>query len=185
MKRNLPNIITLFRIALVPVLVIVLLSDWQGRGWLAFGLFILAALSDMADGTLARRRNLVTTFGKLIDPIADKILVMAVLVCLVDLKVVPAWMVILIISREFLLSGFRILASDRGITIPSSTLGKLKMWVEAVTIGLLLLGEPVLQGGYFLARIGLWVTMAVVWISALEYFYRYGRDVLKAGPRAA
>ncbi len=172
----------MFRIVLVPPLVAVLLSE--GKGWTAFGIFMLAALSDMADGVLARRLNLVSQFGRLIDPIADKILVMSVLVCLVKLSSISAWIVILILAREMAMSGFRILASDRGVTISSSWLGKLKMWVVVITLGLLLLGEPVLQEMYVLAETGVWITLAIVWISALAYFFKYGRDILKESPRA-
>jgi CDP-diacylglycerol--glycerol-3-phosphate 3-phosphatidyltransferase len=174
----------MFRIALVPILVIILLSEGRGVGWAAWGIFTLAALSDMADGMLARHLNLESQFGKLIDPVADKILVMAVLVCLVDLGAIPAWVAILIVARELVMSGFRILGSDRGITIVSSVLGKLKMWVEATTLGMLLLGESVLQGLYVLARIGVWVTLAIVWVSAFAYFFRYGPPILKDGPHA-
>ena len=176
---NLPNLITLFRIAIVPLLVVVLLSSWEGKEPVAFVIFVIAVLSDMADGVLARRKNLVTTLGALLDPIADKVLISAVLICLVDLKLIPSWMVIVIISREFIMSCFRIVASSRGVNISSSVLGKLKMWSEGITIGLLLLGEPMLGRWYIFARIGLWVMLAVVLISGVEYFVRYGSQVLK------
>jgi CDP-diacylglycerol--glycerol-3-phosphate 3-phosphatidyltransferase len=176
---NLPNTITLFRLALVPVLVVVLLSDWSHRDLIAFGIFFVCALSDMADGVLARRKKMVTVLGALLDPIADKVLISAVLICLVDLGPVPAWMAIVIIAREFILSGFRIVASSRNIHISSSILGKLKMWSQGIAIGLLLLGKPALGDWYILARISLWVMLAIVLISAGDYIIRYGSRVVR------
>lgn len=176
---NLPNAITLFRIALVPVLVVILLGFRDADPLIAFGIFVLAAVTDMADGVLARSRGEVTTLGKLLDPIADKMLVSAVLICFVDLRIVSAWIVIVIISREFTLSCFRIIAASRGVNIASSPLGKMKMWSEVITISLLLLGEPILGSWYVLARIGIWVMMAAVLISGADYIIRHGRLLLQ------
>jgi CDP-diacylglycerol---glycerol-3-phosphate 3-phosphatidyltransferase len=170
--------LTCLRILAIPVLVIVLLSRFRGQEVTAFVIFLLAILTDMLDGFWARRRNKITTVGQLLDPTADKLLIVSVLVCLVATGAVPAWMAVIIIGREIAVTGFRAIASSRGVNIPASPLGKIKMISESVTICLLLLGESVLGSYYFLARIGLWVTVAAALVSAAEYGFRFGREVL-------
>ncbi len=175
---NAPLFLTYLRILSIPVLVIVLLSHFRGQEITAFVIFLLATLTDMLDGFWARQRNKITTLGQLLDPTADKLLVVSALICLVETGVVPAWMAVVIVGREIAITGFRSIASSRGITMPASVLGKIKMIAESVTICLLLLGEKTLGPLYPLARIGLWVTVVAALVSAAEYAVRYGRPVL-------
>lgn len=141
---NLPNYITLARILFVPLLVAALLTpvgeDWFGiSGYvLAIIIFVIAALSDILDGQLARRRNQVSTLGKFLDPIADKLLVTAALVVLVEKHLAPSWAVVIIIGREFIVTGLRSIAASEGIIIQAQTLGKIKMWAQSVAIVALL-----------------------------------------------
>ncbi len=141
---NLPNYITLSRILFVPLLVAALLTpvgeDWFGiSGYaLAIVIFIVAAFSDILDGQLARRRNQVSTLGKFLDPIADKLLVTAALVVLVEKHLAPSWAVVIIIGREFIVTGLRSIAASEGIIIQAQTLGKIKMWAQSVAIVALL-----------------------------------------------
>jgi CDP-diacylglycerol--glycerol-3-phosphate 3-phosphatidyltransferase len=179
---NVPLYITLFRILLIPVLIILLLSRFDGHEFMALGVFVAAALSDIADGVLARRTKKTSTMGALLDPIADKLLISSALICLVGLGAVVSWMVIIIVGREIAVTGFRAIASSRGIHIASSPLGKIKMWCEAIVIGLLILGEENLGDLYLLASIGLWVVLGVVILSAAQYFVRYGNLVLSTPP---
>lgn len=178
---NMPIYLTLFRILCIPILVILLLSRFHGQELYALAVFVVAALTDIADGVLARRTQQTTALGELLDPIADKLLISSALICLVGLGRVTPWIVVVIISREMAVSGFRAIASSRGINIPSSVFGKIKMWCEAITVGLLILGKDILGKFNILAEIGLWIVLAVVIISAVEYFMRFGRLVL-SGP---
>ncbi|MDE7428093.1 MAG: CDP-diacylglycerol--glycerol-3-phosphate 3-phosphatidyltransferase, partial [Lachnospiraceae bacterium] len=112
---NLPNKLTVFRVILIPFFVVLLLFDITAYDdWIALAIFIIASLTDFLDGHIARKYNLVTNFGKFMDPLADKLLVCSALICLVELSRIPAWIVILIIAREFIISGFRLIASDNG-----------------------------------------------------------------------
>jgi len=175
---NIPLYITLFRILCIPALVILLLSRFNGHELIATAVFAVAALSDIADGVLARRTHKTSTVGELLDPIADKLLISSALICLVGLGSIASWMVIIIVGREITVTGFRAIASSRGIHISSSVFGKIKMWCEAITVGLLILGKENLGNFYLLAKIGLWIVLAVVLFSAAEYFVRFGRLVL-------
>jgi len=175
---NIPNTLTLFRIICTPVLVVILLSQFEGREITAFIIYIMANLSDIADGVWARRKKQTTVLGSFLDPIADKILSSSVLICFVGLGVVPSWIVIIIICREIAVTGFRAIASSRGIIIPSFFLGKIKMTIMSVTINFLLLGKAILGKIYILSQVGLWLSMIVSVISALELLIRFGRSVL-------
>ncbi|MFP4082211.1 MAG: CDP-diacylglycerol--glycerol-3-phosphate 3-phosphatidyltransferase [Candidatus Aminicenantes bacterium] len=175
---NGPNLLTALRILSIPALVAVLLSSFRGKEWVAFVIFLLAALTDMLDGFWARRRRQTTVYGKLLDPVADKLLVASAFICLVELGAVSAWMVVIIIGREIAVSGFRAIASSQGVNIPASALGKIKMISEAVTICLLILGEKHLKSLYFLSQVGLWIVIAAALLSAGEYYVRYGRQIL-------
>ncbi len=170
--------LTLARIGAIPLLVVILLSHIRGREVLSFAIFFLATLTDMLDGFFARQKKQVTNLGLLLDPTADKLLVASVLICLVQTRVVPAWMAIIIIGRELAVSGFRAIASARGINIPASFLGKAKMILEAFTIYVLLLGEKILGSFYAIGRVGLWLVILVALGSAAEYCWRFGRSVL-------
>ena len=124
---NLPNLLTSLRIVAIPVLVIVLFTQFEGKELVAFIIFLVAALTDMFDGFLARRREEITILGQILDPIADKLLVASAFICLVELGAVQAWMVVIILGREIAITGFRAIASSKRIYIPSSRLGKIKM----------------------------------------------------------
>lgn len=175
---NGPLALTYLRIIAVPVLVVILLSDFRGKHIAAFAVFLLATLTDMLDGFWARRKKQITVLGQLLDPTADKLLIVSALICLVGSGAVPAWMAVVIIGREIAVTGFRAMASAKGIHIPASLFGKIKMILETATISILLLGEGVLDGLYVLSRMGLWLTVAAALISAGQYYVRYGRAVL-------
>lgn len=118
---NLPNKLTMFRVILIPFFVAFMLVDITSADkWIALAIFIIASLTDLLDGKIARKYNLVTNFGKFMDPLADKLLVCSALICLVEMAKLPAWMVIVIIAREFIISGFRLIASDNGVVIAAS-----------------------------------------------------------------
>ncbi len=176
---NLPNVLTLSRIFLVPLLVAVLLRKDAielDTGWvvvtrevIALLIFLAAALTDLLDGYLARRRRQVTTTGKLLDPIADKLLVSAALISLVELDRVAAWMVVLIVSREFAVSALRNVALSQGLTIAASEFGKVKMVAQVTAVSLLLLAphSPVIeQAGY----VALWLAILITIMSMVDYF---------------
>ncbi|MBE7516151.1 MAG: CDP-diacylglycerol--glycerol-3-phosphate 3-phosphatidyltransferase [Chloracidobacterium sp.] len=149
---NLPNYITLGRIVIVPLLVVVLLtpemSHWFGISSyaLAIVLFLIAALTDMVDGQLARRRNQVSTLGKFLDPIADKLLIASALIVLVEKHLAPSWAVVVILGREFIITGLRSIAASEGVVIQAQSLGKIKMWAQCVAVVALLVaaanGDP-------------------------------------------
>jgi CDP-diacylglycerol---glycerol-3-phosphate 3-phosphatidyltransferase len=177
---NLPNSLTLVRMFLVPLLVVVLLTEFEGRKiagiskeLVGAGIFGLASITDWLDGYLARRRRQVTWLGQMLDPIADKLLTSAAFISLVQLDLAPAWMVALIIGREFAVTALRSLAYAKGITIPASPLGKIKMASQVTAILLLLLGWGPLP---FLRAVGhaaLWVVMVAAVVSAVDYYRRF------------
>ena len=186
---NLPNAITLGRMFLVPLLVVVLLTKFEGRQ--IFGMpkelvgaaiFGLAALTDWLDGYLARRRQQITTLGQLMDPLADKLLVTAALVSLVQMDLAPAWMVAVILGRELAVTVLRSIAHARGTVIAASPLGKFKMVSQVVAILLLILGREQLQQFFVLGRIALWIAVVAAVASALDYYRRFNY-VLPGGGR--
>ncbi len=177
---NGPNILTFVRILAIPVLVAVMLTDFAGRDIIAFAVFVPAALTDWADGWWARRKNQMTVFGQLLDPTADKLLVSAALICLQAQGRVPAWMVVVIIGRELAVSGFRTLASSRGVHIPALLLGKMKMILETWTIGGLILGTGILGPVFIVPQVGLWLVLVAALASAVEYYIRYWPLVVSA-----
>lgn len=181
-QLNLPNAITLFRIFLVPVLVVVILTRFEGKEWVGVGVFLVAAASDFLDGWIARRRRQVTPLGKLLDPMADKLLVSGAFISLVEVGVAPAWMVVVIIAREFAVTGLRAVAAERGLTIAASTWGKLKMGVQVACIVALLLSKPGVEQAHAVARLAepvgrwlLWATVLVTVASGIEYFVSFRR----------
>ncbi len=180
---NLPNALTLLRIFLVPVLVVVLLTRAEGGLYLGAGIFGLAVLTDYLDGYFARRRNQVTRLGILLDPIADKLLTAAAFLSLVEMGLVPAWMVMIIVGREIAVTGLRNVAAGRGVLIPASRLGKGKMVSQVVAIFLLLLSRPfpILRGP---ALVVLWVVTGLTVISGVDYFWRFFWDPGRAAPAA-
>lgn len=176
---NLPNALTLLRIFLVPVLVVALLTRTSEAGvFLGAGIFGLAVLTDYLDGYFARRRNQVTKIGILLDPIADKLLTAAAFVSLVEMGSVRAWMVTIILGREFAVTGLRNIAAGRGVLIPASGLGKGKMVSQVVAIFLLLFARqyPILRGP---AIVALWLVVVLALVSGVDYFQRFWREVLR------
>jgi len=177
---NLPNALTLVRMFLVPILVVVLLTEFEGRkiagmprelvGALIFG---LASITDWLDGYLARRRRQVTWLGQVLDPIADKLLTSAAFISLVQLDLAPAWMVALIIGREFAITALRSLAYTKGITIPASRLGKIKMASQVTAILLIILGGGPLPWLALAGQVALWVVMGAAVVSAVDYYRRF------------
>lgn len=177
---NLPNSLTLARIVLIPLLVVVLLTKFEGRlilgvrkELLGAAIFAIASLTDWLDGYLARRRQQVTALGKLMDPVADKLLITAALVSLVQMDLAPAWMVAVILGREFAVTGLRSVAYARGVTIEASPLGKFKMASQVVAILLLILGREHLQGFFVLGQVALWVVVVAALVSAVDYYRRF------------
>ncbi len=176
---NLPNALTLLRIFMVPFLVVVLLTKFSGREYVALAIFLIAAITDFFDGWLARRRNQMTRMGALLDPIADKLLMSAAFISLVEIDPnhVPAWMVVIIIGREFAVSGLRSIAAQQGVTIAASSLGKGKMISQVIAIALLILGY---QLGQFRAigTVALWAVVLFALASGVDYFIKFARAVL-------
>ena len=169
MKMNLPNKLTILRTVMIPFFILFLYTDWF-HGYdkiIAAVIFIAASLTDMLDGKIARKYNLVTNFGKFMDPLADKLLVCSALIALVDLNKIAAWIVIIIIAREFIISGFRLVASDNGVVIAASYWGKFKTASQMVMIILLILNF----GGIFeiLTNIFIWLSLALTVISLITY----------------
>lgn len=180
---NLPIALTLLRIFLVPVLVAVLLTRSETSVFVGCAVFGLAVLTDYLDGHIARRRNQVTRLGILLDPIADKLLTSAAFLSLVQLGAVPAWMVVVVLGREFAVTGLRNIAAGRGILIAASPLGKGKMVTQVVAIFLLLLGRPfpVLRP---LGLVALWLVVIVAIVSGIDYFQRFFRESARKGGTA-
>ena len=169
---NLPNKLTTLRVIMIPFFVFFLL--WQnGENYtfrmIALALFIIASLTDLLDGKIARKYNLVTNFGKFMDPLADKLLVCSALICLIELNALPAWMVIIIISREFIISGFRLIASDNGVVIAASYWGKFKTTFQMVSVVLLILDIPALA---FVTTICVWIALVLTIVSLVDYIYK-------------
>lgn len=167
---NLPNKLTLLRIIAIPVFIVVLMI---GHRYIATIIFIAAALTDMLDGHIARKYDLVTNFGKLMDPLADKLLVMSALVCLVELGQAAGWMVIVILAREFAVTGLRQVAAAEGIVIAAGITGKIKTITQMIAIPLLLLDNwPCRYIGLPLDQIFLWIAVAMTIISGVEYIVK-------------
>lgn len=180
---NAPNLLSLFRILLVPVLVAVLLTKpkFAGQEWWGLGLFLLAALTDFLDGYLARKRKQITRLGMLLDPAADKILTSAAFISLVELNphACPAWMVAVILAREFAVTSLRSFASAENMVIPAAASGKVKTTVQIIAIALLIIYS---QLGEFrhLAPISLWIAMMLTAYSGIDYAVRFGRILLRS-----
>ena len=168
---NLPNKLTTLRMILIIPFVICMLVGRSGNlRFLALAIFVIASMTDWLDGYLARKNHLVTNFGKFMDPLADKLLVSAAMICLVELGRLPAWIVIIIISREFAISGFRLIASDNGIVIAASWWGKFKTTAQMIMI-ILLIAD---LGGVFavLEQIFIWLALALTIISLVDYIWK-------------
>ena len=169
---NLPNKLTILRVIMIPFFVAALLYDGganQNMRYVAAALFIIASLTDMLDGKIARKYNLVTNFGKFMDPLADKLLGCSALICMIELRELPAWMVIIIISREFIISGFRLVASDNGVVIAASYWGKFKTTFQMIGVVLLIFNIPALST---LTTIIVWIALALTVISLVDYIVK-------------
>src|SRR5688572_14106394 len=179
---NLPNSLTVARIFLVPLLVSVMLTKFEERLVLglpvevvAAGIFAVASLTDWLDGYLARRRGQITVMGQILDPLADKLLISATLISIVQLGLAPAWMVTVIIGREFAVTGLRSIAYARGLAMPASNLGKLKMVSQVVAILLLILGWERMPMLLLAGQAALWVVLVTALVSAFDYYRRFNR----------
>ena len=177
---NLPNALTITRIFLVPLLVVVLLTKVEGRMMLGVrkelagaAIFGLASLTDWLDGYLARRRKQVTPLGQVMDPLADKLLTSAAFLALVQMGLAPAWMVAIIIGRELAVTALRNRAYSRGVPMPASPLGKIKMVAQVVAILALILGDVYLPDLLVVGQAALWVVVAAALFSAADYFRRF------------
>ncbi len=173
MNRNVPNYLTMFRVVLVPFVVFFLLTALPipHKTHIALALFIVASLTDLLDGKIARKYHLITTFGKFADPLADKLLVDSVLIALSVQGRVPAWIVITIIAREFIISGLRLVAAEKGIVLAASWWGKCKTAVQMVTV-VLLLAELPGQAVHVAEQVLIWASLALTVISMADYLYR-------------
>ncbi len=176
---NLPNKLTIFRIILIPFFVFFLLAPYfEGYGnYIAVAIFIVASLTDLLDGKIARKYNLVTNFGKFMDPLADKLLVCSAMICLIELDSIPSWVVIIIISREFIISGFRLVASDNGVVIAASYWGKFKTTFQMLMVIVLILNIKTPFFNY-LGIILIVIATTLTIISLIDYIVK-NKDVLK------
>ncbi|MCI8844921.1 MAG: CDP-diacylglycerol--glycerol-3-phosphate 3-phosphatidyltransferase [Kineothrix sp.] len=174
---NLPNKLTILRIVMIPFFVLFMLFPVTGPSdkWIALALFIAASLTDLLDGHIARKYNLITNFGKFMDPLADKLLVCSALICLVELGRIPSWIVIVIIAREFIISGFRLIASDNGVVIAASYWGKFKTTFQMVMICLMIANMDALS---LLTNIIMWIALVLTVVSLLDYLIK-NRDIMK------
>ena len=178
---NLPNKLTTLRVIMIPFFVFFLLwQNGENRTFrmIALALFIIASLTDLLDGKIARKYNLVTNFGKFMDPLADKLLVCSALICLIELNALPAWMVIVIISREFIISGFRLIASDNGVVIAASYWGKFKTTFQMVSVVLLILD---IQALAFVTTICVWIALLLTIVSLVDYIYKNHKILTEGG----
>lgn len=178
---NLPNKLTVLRVIMIPFFVFFMLTDMAGGAskWIALALFIIASFTDTLDGYLARKHNLVTNFGKFMDPLADKLLVSAAMICLVATGDLPSWIVIIIISREFIISGFRLIASDNGIVIAASYWGKFKTVSQMVMIVVLIADF----GGVFdiVGQALIWIALILTVVSLVDYIAKNKEILTKGG----
>lgn len=188
---NLPNKLTIFRVILILPFVVLLLGNYWEWGivtavfggvseyvdYIAAAIFIIASLTDMLDGQIARKYNLVTNFGKFMDPLADKLLVCSAMICLVEMERLPAWIVIIIIAREFIISGFRLVASDNGVVIAASYWGKFKTTFQMLMVIVLILN---IQNSFFqiLGTVLIYVSLVLTVVSLVDYIAK-NKDVLK------
>ncbi len=188
-KMNLPNKLTIFRMILIVPFVLLLLGGHHEWGWfkaifggimeyvdyIALVIFILASLTDLLDGKIARKYNLVTNFGKFMDPLADKLLVCAALIALVEMGRIPSWIVIIIISREFIINGFRTIAADNGVVIAASYWGKFKTTFQMLMVCLMIANIEKIA---VVTAIVMWIALALTVISLVDYLWK-NKDVMK------
>ena len=180
---NLPNKLTIFRVILIIPFVLLMLGSHAQWGWymavfggivdyadyIALGIFIIASLTDMLDGKIARKYNLVTNFGKFMDPLADKLLVCSAMICLIELDRIPAWIVIIIISREFIISGFRLVAADNHVVIAASYWGKFKTTFQMIMVCLMIADIEMLA---ILTQVVMWIAVVLTIVSLVDYLVK-------------
>lgn len=188
-KMNLPNKLTIFRVILIVPFVVLLLGNYHQWNWfkalfgdireyvdyIALAIFIIASLTDLLDGKIARKYNLVTNFGKFMDPLADKLLVCAALIALVEMERIPSWVVIIIISREFIINGFRTIAADNGVVIAASYWGKFKTTFQMIMVCLMIANIKALA---LLTDIVMWIALVLTVVSLVDYLWK-NKDVMK------
>lgn len=174
---NLPNKLTILRVIMIPFFVLFMLVPITGAAdkWIALALFIIASLTDMLDGHIARKYGLITNFGKFMDPLADKLLVCSALICLVELARVPSWIVIVIIAREFIISGFRLIASDNGVVIAASYWGKFKTTFQMIMICLMIADLEPLK---LFTAVVMWIALVLTVVSLIDYLIK-NKEVMK------
>ena len=174
---NTPNKLTVARMILVPFLVLFMLTDLGGEAnrYIALAIFVVASVTDWFDGKLARKYNLVTNFGKFMDPLADKLLVCSAMICFIELEKLPAWFVIIIIGREFIISGFRLVAADNGVVIAASYWGKFKTTFQMIAVCLLIADVEALS---LFTQIILWIAVILTVVSLIDYIIK-NKDVMK------
>ena len=165
---NLPNKLTMLRVIMIPFFVFFMLTNVTGPNsqWIALVIFIAASLTDMLDGKIARKYHLITDFGKFMDPLADKMLVISAMICLVSIDRIPAWIVIVIVAREFIISGFRLIAADKGVVIAASYWGKFKTVFQMAMVILMIANIPSLS---VITQIVMWIALALTVISLIDY----------------
>lgn len=174
---NLPNKLTIFRVILIPFFLFFLLTGYGGAygRWIALGIFAVASLTDLLDGKIARKYHLITNFGKFMDPLADKLLVCSAMIAFVELGQMPSWVVIVIISREFAISGFRLVAADNGVVIAAGWWGKAKTVSQMVMVILMIADIERLA---LATEILMWIALALTLISMIDYFMK-NKEVMK------
>jgi CDP-diacylglycerol--glycerol-3-phosphate 3-phosphatidyltransferase len=176
---NIPNSLTMLRIFLAPVLVVVLLTEFPDKEFWGLGIFLFAALTDLLDGIIARRTNRITVVGALLDPIADKLLMSAAFISLVELDLAPAWMVFAIIAREFAVTGLRLVALERKVAISANKWGKAKTTSQVITVSLLIFGHQI--GSWnVLCTVALWITLVLTMVSMVVYLVQNWRVVAQS-----
>ena len=173
---NLPNKLTVFRVILIPFFVVFMLFPILGDmdKWISLAIFIIASLTDLLDGKIARKYNLVTDFGKFMDPLADKLLVCSAMICLVELQRIPAWIVVTIIAREFIISGFRLIAAENGRVIAASYWGKFKTTFQMIMVILMIVDIPQLS---ILTMIIMYIALVLTVVSLVDYIVK-NKDVM-------
>lgn len=172
---NLPNKLTMARVIMIPFFVIFMLTGWGGEAskWISLAIFIVASLTDLLDGHIARKHNLVTNFGKFMDPLADKLLVCSAMIALVEMGRIPAWVVIIIIGREFIISGFRLVAANNDVVIAASYWGKFKTTFQMVMVCLMLINfGQLVSWGQVVTDVVMWVALALTVISLIDYLVK-------------
>ena len=167
---NLPNKLTMLRVIMIPFFVVFLLVDITPYDkWIALAIFVIASLTDLADGKIARKYNLITNFGKFMDPLADKLLVCSAMIALIELGRIPAWIVIVIIAREFIISGFRLVASDNGVVIAASYWGKFKTVSQMAMVILMIADIPQLQ---IVTTVIMYIALVLTIVSLVDYLVK-------------